>query len=37
MNILESAEEMVLFALLAMGFSATGLQLCCPNALFAGA
>ena len=37
MNILESAEEMVIFVLLAMGFSATGLHLCCPNALFAGA
>jgi hypothetical protein len=37
MNILESAEEIVLFAFLAMGFSATGLHLCRPDAPFAGA
>ena len=37
MNILESAEEIILFAFLAMGFSATGVYLCCPDALFAGA
>ena len=37
MNILESAEEIVLFAFLAMGFSATGLHLCRPDDLFAGA
>ena len=35
MNILASAEEIVLFAFLAMGFSATGLHLYRPDAPFA--
>jgi hypothetical protein len=34
MNIVESAEEIVLVAFLAMGFSATGLHLCLLDALF---